>query len=214
VLAVLGVGLAAWVALGALVEWAERVRLFRAPPGETWRRARHLPRAAYGMTVAHLGLAVAVAGIAASAWQSERIETLHAGESLSLAGMTIRLDSVRPVEGPNYAAQEGSFTVSEDGRVLAELHPEKRFFPLQGMSTSKTAIHTNLLADLYLALGDGDAKQGWTVRAYWKPLVPWIWLGAIIMAAGGLLSLSDRRFRVGVAARRATPVAPSGAAEA
>src|SRR5260370_42428018 len=87
------------------------------------------------------------------------------------------------------------------------MHPEKRFFPVQQMPTSMTAIHTNLLADLYVALGDSDGNGGWTVRAYWKPLVPWIWLGAVLMALGGLVSLSDRRWRVGIAPRRARPAA-------
>ena len=81
------------------------------------------------------------------------------------------------------------------------VHPEQRFFPLQQQTTSETAIRTNFLADLYVALGDRDATGNWTLRAYWKPLVPWIWIGAVIMAFGGMVSLSDRRWRVGVAAR-------------
>jgi cytochrome c-type biogenesis protein CcmF len=81
------------------------------------------------------------------------------------------------------------------------MHPERKFFPLQQQTTSETAIRSNLLADLYLALGDPDGKGGWTIRAYWKPLVPWIWLGAIIMAFGGGVSLTDRRWRVGAATR-------------
>ncbi len=81
------------------------------------------------------------------------------------------------------------------------MHPERRFFPLQQQTTSETAIRTNLLADLYVALGDSDTKGDWTVRAYWKPLVPWIWIGAVIMAFGGMVSLSDRRWRVGAGAR-------------
>ena len=96
--------------------------------------------------------------------------------------------------------------------TVAVMHPEKRFFPVQQVQTSLTAIHTNLLADLYVALGDGDGQGGWTVRAYWKPLVPWIWIGAVVMALGGLTSLSDRRRRVGVgvAARRARRAACGG----
>ena len=89
----------------------------------------------------------------------------------------------------------------KDGKLTAEMDPEKRFFPVQQMPTSVTAIHTNLLADLYVALGDSDGSGGWTIRAYWKPLVPWIWIGAVFMALGGLLSLSDRRWRIGVAVR-------------
>ena len=91
--------------------------------------------------------------------------------------------------------------ITRDGQLVATVHPEQRFFPLQQQTTSETAIRTNFLSDLYIALGDGDAAGNWTLRAYWKPLVPWIWIGAIIMAFGGMVSLSDRRWRVGVAAR-------------
>jgi cytochrome c-type biogenesis protein CcmF len=202
VLAVLGLALAAWVAVGALSEWAERVKLFRAPLFESWRRALSLPRAAHGMTLAHFGLAVTIAGIAASAFESERIEVLHKGDSLPISSYVLHLDDVAKADGPNFTADRATITVSRHGETVTVMHPEKRFFPVQQMPTSMTAIHTNMLADLYVALGDSDGKGGWTVRAYWKPLVPWIWLGAVIMALGGLVSLSDRRWRVGVAARR------------
>ncbi len=200
VLAVLGFGLAAWVAAGTLVEWSERVRLLRVPVGETWRRARHLPRASYGMTIAHLGLAVTVAGFAGSAFEQERIAAMRPGDTVPIAAFTLEFTGVEQVQGPNFTADRGSFILRRDGAEVAELHPEKRFFPLQQVPTSKTAIHTNLLADFYLALGDPDGKGGWAVRAYWKPLVPWIWMGAVFMAFGGLVSLSDRRWRVGAAA--------------
>jgi cytochrome c-type biogenesis protein CcmF len=203
VLAVLGFGLAAWVFLGALAEWAERVKLFQAHWRDSWRRARGLPRAAHGMTLAHLGLAVSVAGIAASAFETERIEVLHPGNSVPVAAYVLRLDGVDEVAGPDYTADRAVITAKRDGVTVAVMHPEKRFFPVQQVQTSLTAIHTNLLADLYVALGDGDGQGGWTVRAYWKPLVPWIWIGAVVMALGGLTSLSDRRRRVGAAARRA-----------
>jgi cytochrome c-type biogenesis protein CcmF len=201
VLAVLGLALAAWMLLGTLIEWAERIRLFRAGAGETWRRARHLPRATHGMSLAHLGLAFTVAGIAASAWQQERIEVVKPGQDLAIAGYVLHLDGVGKAEGSNFTAERATITVTKDGTVVTIMHPEKRFFPVRQTPTSMTAIHTNLLADLYVALGDGDGNGGWTVRAYWKPLVPWIWIGAVFMAGGGLISLSDRRWRVGVAAR-------------
>jgi cytochrome c-type biogenesis protein CcmF len=211
VLAVLGLALAAWMGLGALVDWGERVKLFRAGLAESWRRARHLPRAQHGMSLAHLGLAVAVAGIAASAWQQERIEVMRAGDDLAIAGYTLHLDGVAQVQGPNFTAERASLRVSRGGSEIALMRPEKRFFPLQQMPTSVTAIHTNLFADLYLALGDGDGNGGWTVRAYWKPLVPWIWLGAVLMALGGVTSLSDRRWRIGIAARAKLPQAAPAA---
>jgi cytochrome c-type biogenesis protein CcmF len=202
VLAVLGLGLAAWMAAAALTELAERLRLFRAPWDEVRRRAFNQPRASYGMTLAHIGLAVSVAGIAASTFQQERIVMMHLGDRIPLAGYTLRFDGIGKREGDNFTADAAEFTLLEGNRVIAHLAPERRFFPLQQQTVSKTSIHTDFLADFYLALGDPDDKGGWAVRAYWKPLVPFIWIGGVIMALGGAVSLSDRRWRVGVAARR------------
>jgi cytochrome c-type biogenesis protein CcmF len=204
-LAVLGLGFAAWIGLGALVEWTERIRLLRTSLSQSWRRARQMPRAAHGMSLAHFGLAVTVAGIAASAWQQERIEVLRPGDDLPIAGYVLHLDGVAKTQGSNFTADRATLVARRGDRVIAVLQPEKRFFPLQQMPTSLTAIHTNFLADLYVALGDSDGKGGWTVRAYWKPLVPWIWIGAVLMAVGGLLSLSDRRWRIGIAVRARAP---------
>jgi len=212
ILAVLGLGLAAWLGTAVLVELAERVRLFRIPLGQSLRRAAQLPRAAYGMTLAHFGLAVSVAGFAASAFDRESIEVLRPGGTMALAGYEVRLDKVERLQGPNFVADHATISVSRDGARVAVLHPERRFFPVQQQTTSDTAIRTNLLADFYVALGEADQDGNWTVRAYWKPLVPWIWLGAMIMALGGVVSLSDRRWRVGVAARArgAAPLPTAG----
>ena len=203
VLSVLGIGLAAWMGGGAVVEIADRLRLFRAPWSEVLRRALTQPRASYGMTLAHFGLAVTVAGIAASGFEQQGIAPLHLGQTLPVAGYTLRFDGIGRHEGINYTADRGDFTLLDGTRVVAQLEPERRFFPLQQQTVSKTAIHTNFFADFYLALGDPDNKGGWAVRAYWKPLVPFIWIGGVIMAFGGAVSLSDRRWRVGIAARRA-----------
>ena len=203
VFAVLGLGLSAWLFTAVLTEFAERIRLFRLPAGDSVRRAIHLPRSAYGMTFAHLGLAVSVAGFAASAFAREAIEILKPGDHMAIAGYQLTLEHVNHVPGANFMADRATVRVTRDGRFIAALHPERRFFPVQQQTTGETAIRTNLLADLYVALGDTDSKGAWTVRAYWKPLVPWIWIGAIIMAFGGAVSLSDRRWRVGVATRAA-----------
>jgi cytochrome c-type biogenesis protein CcmF len=201
VLAVLGLGLAAWLFAAVLTEFAERIRLFRAPLRDSASRAIHLPRSAYGMTFAHLGLAVSVAGFAASAFAQEAIEIVRPGGSIAIAGYTLTLEHVDRVQGANFVADDASILVTSNGNTVATLHPQRRFFPLQKQTTGETAIRTNLLADLYVALGDTDTKGAWTIRVYWKPLVPWIWMGAIIMAFGGVVSLSDRRWRVGIANR-------------
>ncbi|HEY4044075.1 MAG TPA: heme lyase CcmF/NrfE family subunit, partial [Rhodopila sp.] len=201
VLAVLGFGLAAWLAAAVATEFAERIRLFRVPFGDSIRRLVHLPRSAYGMTFAHLGLAVSVAGFAASAFDKEAIEILTPGGSIAIAGYQLTLENVTRIPGPNYVADDAAIRVTRGGALVKVMHPERRSFPLQKQTTSETSIRTNFLADLYVALGDTDNAGNWTVRVYWKPLVPWIWIGCVIMAFGGVVSLSDRRWRVGAAAR-------------
>ncbi|HET6609666.1 MAG TPA: heme lyase CcmF/NrfE family subunit [Rhodopila sp.] len=201
VLAVLGFGLATWLAAAVLVELAERLRLFRIPLANSFHRALHLPRSAYGMSIAHFGLAVSIAGFSASAFDREAINALPFGGSLDIAGYHLTLESVDRVQGPNFVADRASIRVTHDGALVKVMHPERRFFPLQQQTTAETSIRTNLVSDLYVAMGDTDSKGVWTIRAYWKPLVPFIWIGCVIMAFGGAVSLSDRRWRVGVAAR-------------
>ena len=201
ILAVLGLGLAAWLATAVLVELAERIRLFRIPVLDSLRRAVSLPRATYGMTFAHFGLAVSVAGFAASAFDREAIEILQPGGSINIASYQLTLDHIDRIPGANYLADDAAIRVTSGGKLVTVMHPQRRYFPLQNQTTGETAIRTNFITDLYVALGDSDTKGSWTVRVYWKPLVPWIWIGAIIMAFGGAVSLSDRRWRIGVAAR-------------
>jgi cytochrome c-type biogenesis protein CcmF len=213
VLAVLGIGLAVWTAMGVVTELAERVRLFRIPAAESLRRAINLPRSAIGMTFAHLGLAISVAGISASAFEREHLAVVPIGGDFTLAGYVFHFNKVERLQGPNYVADEATFEVRRAGSLVAVEHPERRYFALQDQTTSVTAIRTNPVADLYLALGDPAAGGGWTVRAYWKPLVSWIWGGALIMAFGGMISLSDRRWRVGAAAKARRSVSRTVAAE-
>ena len=201
VLAVFGLGLALWLALSVLTEIAERIGLFRVTLAESARRAVRLPRAAHGMALAHFGLAISVAGFAASAFDREAIEVLRPGASMTLAGYELRLEKVERIAGPNYTSDDATIRVSRDGVFWREMHPERRFFPVQKQTTGVTAIHSSPVADLYLALGEANEKGDWTVRAYWKPMVSWIWSGALVMAFGGVVSLSDRRWRVGAAAR-------------
>jgi len=202
VLAVAALGLAAWLFVGSLVEWADRVKLFRARPRESWARARSLPRAAHGMTLAHAGIAVAMAGmIGSSVWKSEVVTNLRPGESIEVAGYSLLFEGVGRLKGPNYTADRARFTVTRDGDEVAVMFPEKRVYDVRAMPTTEAAIRTTFLADLYAVIGDADGQGGWTVRVYHEPLVPWIWLGCLLMVAGGLTSLSDRRLRIGAPQR-------------
>ncbi|MBV9150193.1 MAG: heme lyase CcmF/NrfE family subunit [Alphaproteobacteria bacterium] len=203
-----GLALAAWLFAATLTELAERVRLFADPRGAL-RRALHLPRAAWGMTLAHGGMAIVIAGITGSnAWTAERIVDARPGDQIALTSYTIAFDAVNQVSGPDYTATRADMRLLKGGRLIADMHPEKRFYPVENGSQTGVAIRTNLLADVYAVIGDPDGKGGYTLRLYWNPLVPWIWLGAAAMALGGILSLSDRRLRVGAPARRAREAAP------
>jgi cytochrome c-type biogenesis protein CcmF len=218
VLAACAMALAVWVVAGSLAELAGRVQLFRLAPGRSWQRAKGLPRSSYAMTMAHLGLGVFVAGVtASSAWQSEAILVMAPGESADLAGYQFTLARIDEFQGPNYIAKRATFEVTRDGAPVATLTPEKRFYPVERQATSEAGIDMGLLRDLYVVLGDpveGEgASAGHTVRIYHNPLVMWIWGGVIIMAFAGVLSLSDRRHRVGAPtpARARAVAVPAGA---
>ncbi|MGH6931344.1 MAG: heme lyase CcmF/NrfE family subunit [Dongiaceae bacterium] len=201
-LAMLGMALGVWLLAGTLVEFTDRIGLLRAP-FDSWRRALQLPRAAYGMTLAHAGLAIAIFGITgSSAWKQEEIRIMRPGDTVTVAGYDYRFDGAGEVAGPNYIAIRAQFAVTRDGKPVALLTPEKRTYNVQGMATTEAAIHTTGLADLYAVIGDPDGQGGWTVRIYHEPLVPWLWAGILLMVVGGLVSLTDRRLRVGVPTRR------------
>ena len=212
-LAPVGIALAAWLVLGAATEIAERARLGRAPLAESLRRARHLPGADWGKALGHAGLGVTIFGIAAiTAWETEDIRVVQIGESFPKAGYELRLDAVERTEGPNYTAETATLAVFRNGTRIGALTPEKRFYPVARMGTTEAAIDRKLRRDLYITLGDAQEGGGWALRTYVKPFANWIWLGAMIMAAGGVASLSDRRFRVGAPAKRRAP--PRGAVPA
>ncbi|MGC2855078.1 heme lyase CcmF/NrfE family subunit [Novispirillum sp. DQ9] len=212
VLASFGIGLAAWLVVGALVEFAERVRLFRAPLAESGRRARNLPRAAWGMTLAHAGVGLIVAGVtASSAWKGEAVQTQRFGETVTVNGWDFTLLSAEPFQGPNYTGIRGTFRLSRDGQEVGIMTPEKRVYSERAMPTTEAAIHTTGFHDLYAVIGD-PAGQGdaYVTRLYYEPLVPFLWYGSAMLCLGGLVSLSDRRHRVGAPVRRREAGTASG----
>jgi len=211
-LAALCLGLAAWLVMGALVELADRLKLFRAPLATIWTRAINLPRSGYAMTLAHAGLGFVLAGIIVSTeWRAESIKRMMPGDHVEIAGYDLELAAVTDEKGPNYLADRAEFIVTRGGKEIARLYPERRFYPVQNQKTSETAIRTTGFGDLYVVLSDDEGGKGHAVRIYHNPLAPWMWGGAVLMVIGGLISLTDRRFRVGVASRRARQ-APPGAA--
>ena len=206
VLGIAGIALAGWLACATLLEFADRVGLGRVPFARSLSRAGGLPRSAWGMSVTHFGLAVAIAGITgASLWRTEAIQVLQPGESVDVAGYSFTLDKVENLRGPNYFIERGKFTVRHDGEFYAVMLPEKRTYVVQQRETTEAAIHTTAMLDLYAVIGDADGSGGWVTRIYHNPLVPWMWAGALLMILGGGLSLSDRRLRVGAPRRHAAP---------
>ena len=213
--ALCGVGLAVWATLGVLADLADRAGAAKLPPATVLRRLRHLPRGTCGHAIAHFGVGVLIAGITVStAWRSERIETMHAGDTLEIAGQTLRFVGVTEEDVANYHAQRAWIVVERPGRPAMTLYPERRWYPVARSQTTNTAIATNGFGDLYLALGDPDGHGGWVLRAYYNPLVPWIWFGAILAALGGLVSLSDRRLRQRIPVSKiSTAVIPAGSVD-
>ncbi|MDP3803167.1 heme lyase CcmF/NrfE family subunit [Brevundimonas sp.] len=208
-LSAVGIGLGAWLILGTLAEVVERVRLFRAPLAETWRRARGLPLGAWGTTLAHAGLGVFVLGaVVETGYRVEAARPLAVGQTLEAGKWTVRLDDVRIVEGPNYLAEQGRLTVMpSDGGGARPVVAERRFFPAGGQTTTEVGLDFRGLDDVYVVLGErGRTSAGapaWNVRVWWNPWARLIFLGPAIMALGGLVSLLDRRLRLGAGARGA-----------
>jgi len=157
------------------------------------------------MTVAHLGMAVLIAGVSgAAAWKQERIQTLAPNQSIEIAGYTMLFKGVEMVKGPNYDATRATIDVLVGGVQRASLHPELRAYQQPPQQTTFTSIHTTFFADLYAAIGEAQGAEGAIVtRFYYQPLVPFLWYGVLLMAFGGLISLTDRRHRVGAPQRAA-----------
>lgn len=211
---VIGIALAVWLGGGVVAEICERIRLFKAPIAESIRRLNRMPRATWGMSFAHFGMALAIAGMAgAGGWKVESIQSMKPGEIITVGGYDYRFDGAKSAKGPNYTIIAGSFTVFKDGEIFTVLEPEKRFYPVTQMPTTEAAIHTTLLGDLYAVIGDEEGTDGsFVTRIYYNPLVIWMWIGTIVMMFGGALSVSDRRHRVGVPHRRKTSVIAEPAA--
>ena len=204
----MGAFLGAWIVMGAIVDLCSRT-------GQKFNAARllRLPRSDWGKAVAHAGLGVTMLGVAGlTSWQSEDIRVAQIGVPFEVGGYTLTLDAVEEGQGPNYLYTRGYLTLGKDGQEIAQMEPEKRIYPVAQMPTTEAAIDYNLARDVYVVIGDAQNNGGWAIRTYIKPLTNWIWIGCALMALGGFLSLSDRRFRVAVGARKS--VKPSSAVPA
>jgi cytochrome c-type biogenesis protein CcmF len=195
VMVALGVLLAAWVAASGFVQLYEKVR--NAAGGvSAWTRLKSVPRATYGMLLAHFGVAVFVVGVTlVKGYESEKDVRMEPGDTVELGGYTFRFDGVRDVQGPNYVAGRAQIAVTRNGSVVTTLYPEKRIYRVQNQPMTEAAIDTGFTRDLYLSLGDSVGATAWIVRVQHKPFIDWIWGGCLLMALGGALAASDRRYR-------------------
>jgi cytochrome c-type biogenesis protein CcmF len=197
-LAPLAIGLGIFVIAGAVTDIVERTGLVRLPFATALHRARGLPRSAWGSAFAHAGLGVALIGIVCeTTWNSEYIATMKQNDVAHVAGYDVKLDGLFQRQGPNFHEMIAEFNVSHDGEKLSVMTPSKRSFTTRGSSTTEAALLTRGASQLYISLGDATAEGAIAVRIYHKPLVLLIWWGPVLMAFGGVLSLSDRRLRVG-----------------
>jgi cytochrome c-type biogenesis protein CcmF len=198
VLAPLALGIAVYVIIGALTDFAERTALFRVPARAAMGRAAGLPRSAWGTMFAHLGLGLTLIGIVGETqFSSERIAEMKPGQTVSISGYDLRYRDVAIQQGPNYRDQVARFDVLRGDIVVGVMEPSRRTFPARSSTRTEAALMARGFSQLYVSLGDPSPSGAITVRVYHKPLVLLIWFGTIIMVVGGSLSLTDRRLRVG-----------------
>jgi cytochrome c-type biogenesis protein CcmF len=213
-LAAFGLGLGTWLILGAATDLAMRSGVGNVSPSIALRRFVGLPRSAFGTALAHVGVGMTTLGVVSvMTMQSEHILTMKPGETVEVSGYQVRFEGLQPFRGPNFTEDQGRFAImNSDGRPLAEVISAKRFYPARQMPTTEAGIATRGVNQLYVSLGDPVDDGAMVVRIWWKPLVTLIWLGCVVMMVGGVLSLMDRRLRVGAPAgrrqrREAEPVA-------
>ena len=196
-LGALGLLLAWWVVFGVLTDLWERVAPRGATGGSLGHRLALVPRATWGMMLAHLGVAVFIVGVTmVKTLEVERDVKMAPGASVVVDGITFTLREFKEVDGPNYRAVRAWVEVTRDGRKVTDMYPEKRVYRVQTMPMTEASIRTGLTKDLYVSLGEPvDDGRAWIVRVYVKPFVDWIWGGCALMALGGLLAALDRRYR-------------------
>ncbi|GEA13446.1 hypothetical protein KUL49_38210 [Alteromonas sp. KUL49] len=192
----LGMVLVFWILITTVQEVMQRISS-QSGNASVFALLRKLTPSHWGMVLGHLGFAVLLIGVTlVSNYEVERDVRMNVGDSLNVSDYTINFNGLTKEEGPNYLADVGVFTVQQRGAIVAELRPEKRLYLVQRMPMTEAAIDTNLARDVFIALGEPLDNGAWAVRVYIKPFVTWLWWGALIMAIGGVFSISDKRYRM------------------
>ncbi len=192
----LGLLMGFWVFASVATDLWERLRPAGSVRSPMLQRFNQIPRATKGMMLAHLGIGVFILGVTmVRTYEVERDLNMDIGQSTEIAGYTFTFQGVREVDGPNYRAAQGLVILSKGGTELAQLRPEKRVYRVQQNPMTEAAIRSRPMGDIYVSLGQPTQGSAWVVRLYYKPLVTWIWGGCVLMALGGVLAASDRRYR-------------------
>ena len=197
VLVSFGLLMALWIALAGIVNlWTRLKQMSRGEGNTVWNSLTSLPNSYYGMLCAHCGVAVFIVGVTlVNGYEIEKDVKMSVGNTVTIGNYTIRLDALKEMEGPNYTGVEGSMAILVDGEEVDRMFPQKRLYTVQQMAMTEAAIDTGFTRDLYISLGEPLSDGSWVVRVYLKPFVDWIWGGAFLMALGGILAVSDRRYR-------------------
>jgi len=211
-LASLGLMLALWIVTTGVLNIWERVKTTSGQLS-VWQKLIMQTRSYYGMQLAHIGVAVFIVGVTiVTAYQLEQDVRMDVGDTVNAGGYSFRFNGITRIAGPNYEAARAEIEVSRNGNVINKMYPEKRSYTASGNVMTETAIDSGLFRDLYISLGEAVSGGAWSVRVYYKPFVSWIWGGAVLMAMGGGLALSDRRYalaarkqREAMAAAKAVP---------
>ncbi len=210
VMAVAGLALAFFVMGGAVADLWYRAGFGKHPLSTAWSRFKGLPRSAFGTALAHFGLGVTVLGVVAvTTFETETVVEMKPGMTAEAGGYVVTFDGIRAATGPNYTEDQGHFTIRESGVEVADVWSSKRLYTARQMPTTEAGIVTFGLSQLYVSLGDPMADGGIVVRIWWKPWILCIWYGTLVMMAGGIVSLSDRRLRVGAPKRAKVAAKPT-----
>ena len=187
IIALVGIFLAAWLFFGTLFNFFERTNYLK--------KLKNLSKTYLGMTVAHLGVAIFIAGITGSTlWKIEKIKTLKVGEKVFLNNYSLNFDKIKKIRGKNYIGHEAEFNLYKKNKFIKTLKPQKRFYPVQEFPTTEAAIYSRGLSDIYIAMSE-PVNDSWIFRFHYSPLTPWIWIGSIMAFIGGVLSFSHRMFK-------------------
>ena len=192
----LALGLAAYLALGTFMAFGRKIKWGQVPRANSLSLLKSQPAAAWGFLIAHLGIAVFMAGVTSmSTWSTDDVKRLKIGESFSVAGYEFTLADVSDGQRENYSYLSAKIDVVKDGKTLSPLGSERRFYPVRDMITTEAGFRLSFAKTVFASISEGDPEAGWIVRAYYHPFVVWIWIGALMMALAGFISLADRRLR-------------------